>query len=414
MIRTTNAGRKRRANRSVPSVEPLEGREMMTAGTASAAAIAAAASPQPGEISARPASPAAVPTDSLRLRDRLSPRVVRMLRAEIARQMAADNLPSVAVGIWIPGAGRFLAIRGDANLETGRRRGLPDPFRIASITKAFTATAVLQLVDRGRLSVTDPLARWYPDFPNAANITVDDLLRMRSGIPDTVDAALPEYFTDPTIRLTPEDFMARAAAMPGAFRPAGVETVYNNLNYLFLQEIVRKETGRDLGVQIRRSILRPLGMAHTLYPRGDRLPGPLHGYSLVPETGRLIDRTVLNPGVAGGAGAMISTMHDLRIFARALGTGSLLSPSSRAAQLQGSPLAHAPEFLRYGEGVELLGPFVGHNGTIFGFSSEMFYLPALKATIVVNVSRLDLDDVSRATPLFLSLSKIVFPDYVLW
>jgi D-alanyl-D-alanine carboxypeptidase len=70
--------------------------------------------------------------------------------------------------------------------------------------------------------------------------------------------------------------------------------------------------------------------------------------------------------------------------------------------------------VRYGEGVVFLGEWCGHNGTIFGFSSEMFYLPEEKAVIVVNVNRLDLDDESKSTEIFLGVSKILFPEYVEW
>lgn len=346
---------------------------------------------------------------------RLSPAVVRALDAEIDRAVAGDNLPSAAVMISIPDSGIYVHVRGQANLATGRDRTATLPFRIASITKSFTGTAVLQLVDRGRLSLDDPLSKWYPDFPHADSITVDDLLRMRSGIPDSLDHDfLQEYYADPTMRLTPDESIARAAARADEFRPAGRETVYNNLNYVFLQEIVQKVTGRDLGSQIRGAILRPLGLSHTSYPAGDILPGPLRGYSLDASTGGLVDRTVLNPGVAGGAGAMISTLRDLTVYARALGEGTLLRPATQQGRLQADTISGAPDFVKYGEGVELLGPFVGHNGTIFGFSSEMFYLPALKATIVVSVNRLDADDVSRSTPLFLSLAKLAFPEYVPW
>jgi CubicO group peptidase (beta-lactamase class C family) len=82
--------------------------------------------------------------------------------------------------------GAYVVARGKANLATGRPRAVGDPFRIAGITKSFVATAVLQLVDVGRLRKSDKLAPWYPGFPNADRITVEDLLRMRS-----VDHLLP-------------------------------------------------------------------------------------------------------------------------------------------------------------------------------------------------------------------------------
>ncbi|MDG3002339.1 serine hydrolase domain-containing protein [Paludisphaera mucosa] len=408
----------RSSRRRIPSFEAVEARRLMTTVPGGASGLVAAASHgRPAGM--RQGGATQVEVQALRTpagaRGRLSPEVVRALDAEIDRAVAQDGLPSAAVMITIPGSRSYVAVRGEADLRTGRARGAAMPFRIASITKSFTATAVLQLADRGKLSLDDPLAKWYPDFPHADSITVDDLLRMRSGIPDSLGHdLLGEYYADPLIRITPQESIDKAASMAHDFQPADRETVYNNLNYIFLQEIVARVAGRDLGAQIRRSILRPLGLTTTSYPTGDRLPGPLRGYSLDAEAGRPVDKTVLNPAVAGGAGAMISTLRDLTVYARALGTGTLLKPETQAARLQGETLAGAPDFVKYGEGVEMIGPFVGHNGTIFGFSSEMFYLPALRATIVVDVNRLDVDDVSRSTPLFLSLARIAFPEYVLW
>ena len=98
----------------------------------------------------------------------------------IAQEMEDKNLPGVVVGVWTPDEGEYVTAQGTANLDTGRAREPEDPFRIASITKTFTGTAILQLVDQGRLSTSDKLSTWYPEFPNADEITVDDLLRMRS------------------------------------------------------------------------------------------------------------------------------------------------------------------------------------------------------------------------------------------
>jgi D-alanyl-D-alanine carboxypeptidase len=73
-----------------------------------------------------------------------------------------------------------------------------------------------------------------------------------------------------------------------------------------------------------------------------------------------------------------------------------------------------PDFIQYGEGILLMGEFCGHNGTIFSFSSEMFYVPEEDAVIVVNVNRLDADDESKSTDLFLAVAKILYPEYVDW
>ena len=122
-------------------------------------------------------------TAAITFNDLFVPDVARNLDHQIEDIEKQNNLPSVAVGMLIPGKGRYTFVDGFANLETRTRRTLDEPFRIASITKAFAATAVLILIDRGLMHKDDHIAKWYPQFPNANRITVDDLLRMRSGIP---------------------------------------------------------------------------------------------------------------------------------------------------------------------------------------------------------------------------------------
>ena len=318
--------------------------------------------------------------------------------------------------MWVPNEGEYVTAQGTANLDTGREREPDDPFRIASITKTFTATAILQLVDKGRLSKSDKLSTWYPDFPNADKITVDDLLRMRSGIVDPFEDKdfLQYYYDNPEANITAEDSIEASAAKADEFEPPDQKTDYNNLNFILLQEIVRKVSGNDLGVQVAQNIFEPLGMENSLYPANDQLPGELRGYALDPETEQFEDKTILNPAVPGGAGAIISDLSDLRTYARALCAGDLLQPDAQQVRLEAEQMDDEPDFIQYGEGVVLLGKFCGHNGTIFGFSSEMFYLPEEDAIIVVNVNRLDADDESKSTDLFLAISKTLFPEHVDW
>ncbi len=116
----------------------------------------------------------------------------------------------------------------------------------------------------------------------------------------------------------------------------------------------------------------------------------------------------------GAAGAIISDLSDMRTYARALCTGDLLEPETQAARLETQQMDGEADFIQYGEGILKLGKFCGHNGTIFGFSSEMFYLPEEDAVILVNVNRLDVDDESKSTDLFLAISKTFLPEYVDW
>ena len=124
--------------------------------------------------------------------------------------------------------------------------------------------------------------------------------------------------------------------------------------------------------------------------------------------------TALNPLWAGAAGAMISNISDLKVFAKALCSNRLLSESTQEACFETMQFEDMPDWIRYGEGILNIGSFWGHNGTIFGFSSEMWYLPAKDSVILINVNRLDLDDQSKSAPLFFAITKILFPEYVKW
>src|SRR3712207_3661572 len=228
----------------------------------------------------------------------LSDETVRRLDGAIAKQMRLDDLPGVVVGVWVPGEGRYVVARGKANLKTGEKRDIDDPFRIGSITKTFVATAVLQLVEEGKLSKTDELSEWYPDFPNAEKITIEHLLRMQSGIVDP---------HEPFEQLSsPEEVIEATVRLGGAFLAPGQRTEYRNVNYLILGEIISKVSGKDTGDHIAQSILRPLGLKNTIYPTNNDLPGDLHGYSYDFSSGDLKDTTSFNTAPVGGAGAMIS------------------------------------------------------------------------------------------------------------
>ena len=334
--------------------------------------------------------------------------------AEIEKQMKDNNLPSAAVSIVIPGKGEYSFVKGTANLKTGRPREFDDPFRIASNTKTFIGLTTLRLVDEGKLATTDTIDQWLPDFPNAQQITIGDLLRMRSGIPDPFDeAGLKDYYEHPLMIQTAEDSIAKAAKDPKAFSEPDQETRYINVNFNILAFIIEKVTEQPIDVAVHEQVIAPLNLTHTIYPTTTAMPGELHGYSWEADTETFRDMTILNPEVAGGAGAMISDIRDLETYVRALCQGTLLKPETHAAQMKTQPLAGSP-IVGYGEGLGMFGPFCGHTGTIFGYATYMMYLPQQDATFIININRLDEDDNSYATPLFLALSKLAFPNDVSW
>ena len=333
--------------------------------------------------------------------------VARNLTRGIASIMKEKNLPSVAVKVLVRGKGQYTFVDGFANLKIRAARTLDQPFRIASVTKTFAATAVLVLVDRGLLQKNDPIAKWYPDFPNAARITVDDLLRMRSGIPaPNDDEVLAQVYDNP---LAPVPALAKElsslAALKPQFKNPNTEGVYTDFNYDILAGIVQQVTGKDIGVLINETVIKPLKLRHTSYPTGTALPGKLRGYGWNTETKRFDDKTLVNPPLAGAAGAVISDISDLVTFSRALCQGDLLKPETLREQMQGEPLTGTST--DYGEGVALGHGFCGHSGTINGFSTDMYYIKKLDASLVISVNRLDRDNESQSSPIYALVGKTI-------
>ncbi|MDI1464507.1 serine hydrolase domain-containing protein [Catellatospora sp. KI3] len=361
------------------------------------------------------------------------------------------GLPGLIAAVFVPDRGAWVCVLGVSDLETGHPLNAADRFRIASITKTFTATAVLQLVDRGKLTLADPLSRWV-DWPDGNAITIRQLLNMTSGVFSyTEDPEFVRRYTeDPEGAFTARDALDIARAHEPYFAP-GAGFHYSDTNYILLEQVVEKITGRPVADWIDDHIIAPLHLAHTSYPATSTLPAPFsRGYDALPppqqpvpaepEPSRpgtpapqpapspqpgaaparnaspspspagpsladLRDVTYSNPNYAGAAGAMVSNLADLRVWAKALAEGSLLSPAMRRELLRTTPIAPNAG-VSYGLGIADWGGWLGHNGTILGYNAAMFYEPKTGSVIVVETNRSSLTS-DTATPLFTELAKSV-------
>jgi D-alanyl-D-alanine carboxypeptidase len=338
-----------------------------------------------------------------------SPRTERALDEIVKTGMAVSGSPGMAAGVWIPGRGRYTKAFGVADVATGRPFSVDDHVRIASITKSLTATAVLQLVDRGRLRLGDRLSSYVRGIPYGTRITVRQLLNMTAGVYDyTMDEEFTRDFDrDPLMAFGPRDAIRIVKRHEPSSQP-GEQASYSDSNYVLLGLIVQRVTERSLGQVIHHRILKPLGMSDTSYPKGSAMPEPhARGYVDAAE-GPLRDVTRINPGVASGAGAMISTLGDLRTWARALAKGTLLSRETHRKQLITVPFPGQVLDVGYGLGVLDINEFIGHNGAIYGYGSAMFYLPRANATIVVE-SNLSSNFSGVPTQVFYGIANYLFP-----
>ena len=335
----------------------------------------------------------------------------QQLRQMVEDSMVEQDIPGVIVGVWIPGRGEWVATFGEADIETGRAMTTADKMRIASNTKTFVATLVLQLADEGKLSLDDPLEKYIQDVPYGNEITLRNLLNMTSGIFSFSEDEdfLAAFTSDPLMELTPEEEVEIALSHPPNFAP-GEEWEYSDTNYEILGIILEQVTGNAIEDEMRERIIEPLGLTSTSFPTTpDMPPGHARGYMLC-EDGELEDYTMSSPSVPWAGGAMISDLEDLKVWVRALAAGELLSDEMHEQQLDWVDMPGLENVDgKYGLGIMSLAGFQGHNGAIQGYNSVMLYQPEADATIVVMGNK-STNFSNETVPIFSKLMNLLFPE----
>ena len=321
-----------------------------------------------------------------------SPAFVAKLQPLLQARMQQLRIPGAIVYVDDPGQGSWTTGLGIGNLATREPMQVNNFMRIGSITKTFTATLILQLVDQGKLRLDDPVGTYQPEVPNGAHITIRELLNMTSGLFDyaTDEGYNQALFADPYKVWNPNDLLAIAFKHPPYFAP-GKGWHYSNTNYILLGLIMQQLTHLPAEQAFQRSIFGPLGMHQTSLPprTSSAIPDPhAQGYMYGTNgtgTGPTLNGSDWNPSVAWTAGSMISTLHDLKIWAKALATGQLLSAATQQERLTWAICA--PRWLGkpqcYGLGVISFNGLLGHDGQIFGYTSWIGYQPQNGATIIV-------------------------------
>ncbi|NQX34454.1 serine hydrolase [Herbiconiux sp. VKM Ac-2851] len=306
------------------------------------------------------------------------------LEAAFDEAFTASGLAGCAVRVRLPNGALWLRTAGVADLDTEEPYRAGDFVRIASITKTFTATAVLRMVDERMLALDDTLDRWYPQIPNAVSITLEQMLGMRSGIADfTADARFDDDFAaDPTMPWGMEQTLRVILRNPPSFAP-GAEVQYCDSNYALLGAIAARVDGASLAEVITRRVIEPAGLFDTYYPDDDAIRSPHpQGYVPAVTSAGAIDPTVppavvneVNPAVPAGAGALISTLDDVAAWGDVLADGRLLGPLTQARRLQTQRFEGQTLDFGYGLGITNFNEYLGHDGAIFGFSSVVLTRP---------------------------------------
>ncbi len=338
-------------------------------------------------------------------------RLDRAIEARVAQM----GIPGAIVSLSVPGEIDYVKAVGVGDTATGIPM-MPDYHtRIGSVTKTFTGTAVLQLVDRGLIRLSDPISRYVDGVPSGDVITLDLLGRMRSGLPDFTE---PDSFLDRLYRespsgpeafaTTPGELVEAAFTQLLDFEP-GAKWAYSNTNTVLLGMVVEKVTGMPLGDYLQQNIFGPLGLTQTSYPANGWLPGPYaHGYNRAPD-GTVYDTTLWNPSWAGAAGKIVSTVADQRVWAAALGKGSLLRPETQKQRTADG--SFVVDGVDYAFAIFDADGWLGHNGDIPGYTTVTVYLPERDATLVV-VANSDIPESHAAGQIAFDVTSIATPDHV--
>ncbi|MGW4853840.1 serine hydrolase domain-containing protein [Streptomyces sp. NPDC004288] len=279
---------------------------------------------------------------------------------------------------------------GVADVTTGRPVRADMRHRVGSVTKSFTAAAVLQQVERGRVGLDAPIGDHLPGLvpgERGRTITVRMLLNNTSGIPDYLPYAFPflrgfpslpdvstESLDDNRFRsFRPAELIAMGLAAPPTGEPGGSTGVYSNTNWLLLGELLAEVTGMPAEECVTRNVIERAGLRHTGFPTGPHVEGP---HSLLYESFYGLiepprDYSVYDMSWVGTGAALVSTMADLNRFYALLLGGGIVGPSSLVEMRRTVPVrALDGSMIRYGLGLHRVdtdhGTFWGHDGTVWG------------------------------------------------
>ncbi len=299
----------------------------------------------------------AQPQELIPLRDRQG----SALQAATHRARLAFGLDALAIGVSVNGVSGWTGASGWARDGLTRLDG-SSPFAIASITKTFTAALTLQLVDEGRIRLSDRVTDLLPGVPVPGSVRVAHLLRHTSGLADLLEPMRDTLNADLERLWQPHEVIG---AMPGPWFAPGLAWAYSNTNYVLLGMIIERVSGQPFAILLHQRLLDPLGLSGTGVLLGKDAP-----YLMAPSWASAF----------GTSGDMYASAHDLLRWGDALYGERVLSAKA---------LAHMLDFQRhgYGMGAERIkvGDAVGygHSGLLRGFTSLMVHLPRRDLTLTL-------------------------------
>jgi CubicO group peptidase (beta-lactamase class C family) len=312
--------------------------------------------------------------------------------AQAPQQSQIDALMSRYTGD-VPGAsllvvkdGKAVIERGYgyANMEEHIKAGPETNYRLASVTKQFTAASILLLKQDGKLKLSDPIRKYLPELPASdAKITIENLLAHTSGLVDYEDL-IP---ASQTAQIDDNDVLRMIASQDHLYFQPGSAHRYSNGGYVLLGLIVQRVSGMDLADFMKQRIFQPLGMDHTLmyeHHRGSKPANRAYGYSLIDGKWTRTDQSVTS--ATRGDGGIYSNIQDFAKWDAALYTDKLLDAESRKLAFTPKDPVDDPDVL-YGFGWRLSGGTTWHSGETMGFRNVIIRWPEQHLSVVILSNR---------------------------
>jgi D-alanyl-D-alanine carboxypeptidase len=350
-----------------------------------AVALLAIASPTAAQP-AQPSATSAAVNDAKFFAGLSDAAIAKRVQAVVDRYKARPEFAALSVAV---ARGDHLIVDegvGIADLEWKAPADAKTEMRIGSVTKQFTAAAIMKLHEQGKIGLDDSIDRYLPDFDTEGHtVTIRQLLTHTSGIPNYT--AQPDFMSKYAPRdLSDKELLATIKGVPFDFEP-GTKWQYSNTNFYLLGMIVAKVSGMSYADYMQRTLFGPLGLTHTRYgAMAPIIPERARGYSYDFANHELLNAVPLSMNVPGGAGALVSTAGDLLRWQIALTGGRAVTPASYREMIDSAvPTGQGDGRYGFGLGIGKTNghEVVSHNGGINGFNSVLSYMPDLGLRVAV-------------------------------
>ncbi len=313
----------------------------------------------------------------------------------VARKLS----PGVSLSVMHDGKLLYSKGFGVANVETNVAMTPTTGSRVASITKQFTAAAVLLLAEQGKLSIDDPLSKFIPEFPRAGDITLRQMLSHTAGLSDYINgqnhdmlvAAQTHDYTAPELI-----HIIQSRTPLYRFQP-GTAWAYSNSGFALLSIVVERVSGLSFADFCQQNLFTPAGLQATKIDKTCTVENACSGYTPNYHAPHGYDENkAVSPSFIAGAGAIRSTTEDLCVWHCALLNGKVLKPQSVNAMVtptllkDGRPAVEnrGPEMMEYGLGMGI-GTLsdemkvISHGGRVNGFTGHLRSIPDAKLTVAI-------------------------------